>query len=204
MTLLHRSTAKYGIGQSLDPDLVAFKARKTCSDYAIRLTRMVNAYRAQNGSAITLTGIAPYSLTMGTIVLIANQSDHPSLRSFEQLVYIDNCLRAIEELQVSYKAARTIFKQFKYLMHRCKMQHMRAWDTASLSAPPDSTRQIDINKPIFDDGSPPADLMGHLLPALPTEGEAVPVEMGQEFLAAIEDCDALYSMAVWNIMNPQS
>ncbi|KAK5313549.1 hypothetical protein LTR93_010853 [Exophiala xenobiotica] len=120
--LLPRSAARFGTGitQTTSP---ALGARNNCVGQAIRVAKMLDAYRRHNGHASTMVGIAFYNITIVAVVLVAAQADNLSSSDMGYVAYIGLCLEALEELENSYIVARTVLKQIKCFMKRCKLQY---------------------------------------------------------------------------------
>lgn len=191
MMLLHRNTARFG-SNTINNSQSMVDSRTICLEYAVRLSRILDDYRKFHGHACTVIGTALYNITMGAVVLIANRAEHASNSTFEHLACLTSCIRALEEIQVSYVSARTILKQLKYLMRRCKLLDLTA----------DAQALRDANASLFqrkqsDVESPPINLAGQVLPTLSAFDETDQLDSGQ-FLMALEDCDALHTMGSWN------
>lgn len=193
MMLLRRPTARFGTDVSTSSQ-VSNEARAICLDYAVRLSLILDDYRKFHGHACTVIGTALYNITMAAVVLIANRAEHASNSTAEHLKCLTSCIRALEEIQVSYISARTIIKQLKYLMRRCKILDI----TADAQALRDANASLFQRKTsdVIDNESPPINLAGQILPTLSTFDE-IELDAGQ-FLMALEDCDALHTMGSWN------
>ncbi|KAI1609892.1 fungal-specific transcription factor domain-containing protein [Exophiala viscosa] len=194
MTLLHRSTARFGMNQAeISPASQA--SRAICIDHVLSISRLLADYRASHGSAITLLGTAMYNITVAAVVLIAIRAEQASETSNEYLASLTTCITALEEIQFSHGSAKTVLKQLRYLMRRCKL----------LNTKEDSQAIRDAND--------------SLLPRLPTVGaqtESPPVMLQHlvrqqdwstdntlytdpgQFMLALDDCEALKTMGSWN------
>jgi len=194
MILLHRPTARFGTN-TVNKSQISIDSRATCLEYAVRMSRVLEDYRRFHGHACTVIGTALYNITMAAVVLIANRAEQAANTPFEHLGSLTSCIRALEEIQVSYVSARTILKQLKYLMRRCKLLDL----TADAQALRDANASLFQRKAsdVMDSESPPINLAGQILPTLSTFDETDQLDSGQ-FLMALEDCDALHTMGSWN------
>ena len=194
MILLHRPTARFGTTVSNNLQ-VSMDSKTTCLEYAVRMSRVLDDYRKLHGHACTVIGTALYNITMAAVVLIANRAEQPSNAIFEHLDCLTSCIRALEEISISYVSARTILKQLKYLMRRCKLLDL----TADAQALRDANASLFQRKAsdVMDGESPPINLAGQILPTLSAFDETDQMDSGQ-FLMALEDCDALHTMGSWN------
>jgi hypothetical protein len=157
---------------------------------------MLDDYRQYNGNACTMLGTALYNITMVAVVLVAALADNASLSNPEHLDCVDMCLQALEELESSYIVARTVLKQIKYLMRRCKLQYSRL-----KTRPRRGTNSSMLSFNFSNDGdSPPLNLEGQMLPLLPV-GDTLGDPSGADFLLAMEDCDALHTIGTWGMMD---
>lgn len=156
------------------------------------MASIVKDYRQHYGSSLTMLSTALYNITMAAIVLIADITDHGSISpDSSHINSIEVMIGALRELEDSYIVARTVLKQLKYLMKRCKL--------LSLYKEIESRKDMDSvilagfagSDPM---DSPPQDLSGQSLPPIDqTETEF----WGADFLMAMKDCDALHSIGTW-------
>jgi hypothetical protein len=171
------------------------ESRAICLENAVRLGQVLDDYRKFHGHACTVLGTALYNITMTAVVLIANRAELALNSTFEHLSCLTSCIRALEEIQISYVSARTILKQLKYLMRRCKLLDLAA----------DAQALRDANASLFqrkssdmvESESPPINLAGQILPTISTFDETDQLDAGQ-LLMALEDCNALHMMGSWN------
>ena len=190
MILLHRPTARFG-APIPNGTQGYIESRAICVDNAVRLAHVLDDYRKYHGHACTVMGTALYNITMGAVVLIAIRAEQGVNASFEHLSCLTSCIRALEELQISYVSARTILKQLKFLMSKCKLLDL----TADAQALRDANASL-FQRKLSDGESPPINLAGQILPTLSAYSDTE--QLDGQFLMALEDCDALQTLGSWN------
>lgn len=156
------------------------------------MANIVSDYRRNYGSSITMLSTALYNITMAAIVLIADMADHGSISpNPSHINSIEVMISALRDLENSYIVARTVLKQLKYLMKRCKMLSLYQ-DILTRSDMGNAKVASLAGSDLMD--SPPQDLTGQCLPPIdPTATEF----WGEDFLMAMKDCDALHSIGTW-------
>lgn len=195
MILLHRATARFGtdISRATSESL---HSRDICITQATRAAHMLVDYRKNSGNACTMLGTALYNITIVAVVLVAAQADNVSILNSEHLECVDMCLEALEELENSYIVARTVLKQIKYLIRRCKLPYHKLKRRARRDTE-SSMMSLDLPN---EGESPPLNLEGKMLPLIPG-GDALGDPSSEDFLLAMEDCDALHSIVSWSVAN---
>ncbi|KAK4936555.1 hypothetical protein LTR10_022604 [Elasticomyces elasticus] len=193
MTLLHRSTARFGMNQAeISP--VSQASRAICIEHVLHISRLLADYKAFHGSAITLLGTAMYNITVATMVLIALRAEQASEASNEYLAGLTTCITALEEIQFSHSSAKSVLKQLRYLMRRCKLLNTKE-DSQALRDATDSLlpRLSTVSAEIE---SPPV-MLQHLVRQQDwTSDTTMYMDPGQ-FMLALDDCDTLKTMGSW-------
>jgi hypothetical protein len=197
--LLHRPSSSFGTSISLSTPS-SLSSRRKCGHFATQLATIVQDYRLQHGSASYMLSTALYNITMAAIVLIADMADHTSVSSVasegNHFTSIDECILALRELEETYIVARTVLKQLKYLMKRCRLLSLYEDMEACRTLENTSVFQT-FAMPEMD--SPPQDLSGGILPPVEMEGMGEGLGAGAAFLMAMRDCDALHTIGTWDL-----
>jgi len=194
--LLHRSTAKFGTNQS-EATPMSRRSRVICVENVLQIAGILDDYRRSYGSAMTLIGTALYNITLAAVVLIAVRAEQAVEASNEYLSSLKSCIGALEEIQVSYVSAKTILKQLRYLMRRCKLLNLKE-DSQALQ---DANASLLQRRPTNDTEveSPPVKLVGQILPQQDISlSDATELIDSGQFMLALEDCEALQPMGFWN------
>ncbi|EXJ92462.1 hypothetical protein A1O3_01013 [Capronia epimyces CBS 606.96] len=195
MILLHRSTAKFGTYQT-ESTPISQEARAICVDHGLQIARILADYRVAYGSALTLVGVAMYNITTAAVVLIAILSEPSTPASNEYLSSLTTCIAALEEIQHSHMGAKTVLKQLRYLMRRCKLLNIKEDSQILRDANASFLQRRPTNT--IEAGSPPVKLLGQIVqPDRSSSDDASAIDPGQ-FILALEDCDALMNMVSWN------
>ena len=195
MILLHRSTARFGTNHA-ETTPTAQESRAVCVKHVLQMTCILDDYRMAHGSAMTLLGTALYNVTLAAVVLIAIRAEQSSDVSNEYLPNLTTCIAALEEIQLSYVSAKTILKQLRYLMRRCKLLNLKE-DSQALR---DANASLMQRRPTNDGDadSPPVKLLGQILQQDWSSSDATSFLDPGQFMLALEDCEALQTMGAWN------
>ncbi len=194
MILLHRSTARFGTDQS-DNNPTSQGSRAICVEHVLHIARMLADYRMSHGSAMTLIGTALHSITLAAVVLIAIRAEQFSEASDEYLSSLTTCIAALEEIQLSFASAKTILKQLRYLMRRCKLLNPMEDSQALRDANASLLQRRLTNEAEVE--SPPVKLLGQMQQDWSPSDATTFMDPGQ-FMLALEDCEALRTMGSWN------
>jgi hypothetical protein len=195
MILLHRSTARFGTSQS-EATPISQGSRAVCVEHVLQIATILDDYRASYGSALTLLGLAMYNITLAAVVLIALRAEKASEASNEYLSSLTSCIAALEEMQTTYVSAKTILKQLRYLLRRCKLVDLKGDSQALQDANASllqrrSTLDLDVD-------SPPVKLIPQILQQEWSTSDATALMDSGQFMLALEDCVALQTMGSWN------
>ena len=193
MTLLHRSNARFGTNQAeLGP--TARASRDICIEHVLHISRLLADYRTSHGSAITLMGTAMYNITVAAVVLIAIRAEQSSEAANEYLASLTTCIAALEEIQFSHGSAKTVLKQLRYLMRRCKLLNTKE-DSQALR---DANHSLLPRLPTMTEVESPPILLQHLVGPPDWSSDATMFMDPSQFMLALDDCEALKTMGSWN------
>jgi hypothetical protein len=195
MILLHRSAARFGTTQTENiPN--SRESRAICLGHVLQIGHILADYRKSHGSAMTLVGVAMYNITSAAVVLIALRAEQSSEASNDCLSALTTCIAALEELQYSHMSAKTVLRQLRYLMRRCKLLSLKEDSQALHDANTSLLRRQLTND--ADIGSPPVKLLGQVLQQDWSCSDTASVMDPGQFMLALEDCEALMTMGPWN------
>lgn len=195
MILLHRSTARFGINETENTP-TSQGSRAICIDHVLQIARILADYRVFHGSAMTLLGTAMYNITSAAVVLIALRAEQSSEASNEYLSSLITCIAALEEIQFSHMSAKTILKQLRYLMRRCKLLNLKEDSQALRDANASLLQRRSTNDGEVE--SPPIKLLGQILQQDWSSSDSTSFMDPGQFMLALEDCEALMTMGSWN------
>lgn len=194
MILLHRSTARFGTSQEATP--ISQESRAVCVEHVLQIATILDDYRRYYGSAMTLLGLALYNITVAAVVLIAIRAEQASEASNEYLSSLTSCIGALEEMQTTFVSAKTILKQLRYLVRRCKLLDVKGDSQALKDANASLLQRRGTMDPDAD--SPPVRLIPQILQQEWSTSDATALMDSGEFMLALEDCAALQTMGSWN------
>jgi hypothetical protein len=137
-----------------------------------------------------------YNITSAAVVLIALRAEQSSEASNDCLSALTTCIAALEELQYSHMSAKTVLRQLRYLMRRCKLLSLKEDSQALHDANTSLLRRRLTND--ADIGSPPVKLLGQVLQQDWSCSDTASVMDPGQFMLALEDCEALMTMGPWN------
>jgi hypothetical protein len=195
MILLHRSTARFGRSQS-EATPISQGSRAVCVEHVLQIATILDDYTRSYGSTMTMLGTALYNITMAAVVLIAIRAEKASEASNEYLSSLTSCIGALEELQITYVSGKTILKQLRYLMRRCKLLNLREDSQALRDANASLLQRRPTNDLEVD--SPPVKLIPQILQQEWSMSDATALMDSGQFILALEHCEALQTMGFWN------
>ncbi|MCJ1303800.1 hypothetical protein MMC08_006611 [Hypocenomyce scalaris] len=195
MTLLHRSAARFGTNLTENIP-IARESRAICLHHVLQIGRILADYRISHGSAMTLVGVAMYNITSAAVVLIALRAEQSSEASNDCMFALTTCIAALEEIQYCHKSAKTVLRQLRYLMRRCKLLSLKE-DAQALRDANTSLLQRRLTNDA-EVGSSPVKLLGQVLQQDWSSSDAASVMDPGQFMLALEDCEELMTMGSWN------
>ncbi|KAH0837374.1 hypothetical protein AYO21_09120 [Fonsecaea monophora] len=195
MILLHRSSARFGTNQA-ESTATSLESRAICLDHVLQIGHILADYRASHGSAMTLVGVAMYNITSAAVVLIALRAEQSSEATNECLSALTTCIAALEEIQCCHMSAKTVLKQLRYLMRRCKLLSTKEDSQALRDANASLLQRRPTNDTVVE--SPPVALLGQVMQQDWSSSDATSTMDPGQFMLALEDCEALMTMGSWN------
>lgn len=195
MILLHRSSARFGTHETENTP-TSQESRARCLDHVLQIGRILADYRASHGSAMTLVGVAMYNITSAAVVLIALRAEQSSEATNECLSALTTCIAALEEIQRCHTSAKTVLKQLRYLMRRCKLLSTKEDSLALLAANASLLQRRPTNDTLVE--SPPVALLGQVMQQDWSSADATSMMCSGQFMLALEECEALMTMGSWN------
>ncbi|KAK5455834.1 hypothetical protein LTS15_005151 [Exophiala xenobiotica] len=195
MILLHRSSARFGTNQT-ESTATSQESRAICLDHVLQIGHILAEYRATHGSAMTLVGVAMYNITSAAVVLIALRAEQSSEATNQCLSALTTCIAALEEIQCTHMSAKTVLKQLRYLMRRCKLLGTKEDSQALRDANASLLQRRPTNDALVE--SPPVALLGQVMQQDWSSSNATSTMDPAQFMLALEDCEALMTMGSWN------
>lgn len=195
MILLHRSSARFGTDPTENTP-ISQESRAICLEHVLQIGRILDDYTASHGSPMTLVGVAMYNITSAAVVLIALRAEQSSEATNECLSALTTCIAALEEIQRCHMSAKTVLKQLRYLMRRCKLLSTKEYSQALRDADASLLQRRPTNGTLVE--SPPVALLGQVLQQDWSSTDTTSTMDPGQFILALEDCEALMTMGSWN------